>query len=117
MSLDDLYWKKYEPRIYTCWDFTVDVWEELTGFDLRSVVDLPEGEAFQYRAFVAIRKKLQPKMRPSNPSVCLMSTTTGIPHAGVFFNGSVLHLDTGGPISQTETELLRFYKQLRYYDA
>lgn len=96
IEIERYFGREFNMRSYNCWDFTRDVWKDLTGVDIGDR-EVPR----TYRAMdEAIRLQLGEKsvtdleeiQVPETPCIVHFSRPGSLAHIGVFLNGKVLHL-------------------------
>lgn len=115
MNVDDYLFREFVEDRYTCLEFTSEVWQDLTGEDLRERL----GDLFRARA----ERKLSPTLHhrftrlsePESPCLVLMTQLGMNPHLGVFFEGSLLHLNRSGPEYLPVEIAGRGFTSFRYY--
>jgi hypothetical protein len=103
---------------YNCAHYTAELWEALTGSDIRTTLCglmLPAGERIVDRptlagAFVSVPA-------PQEPCLVLFRRARAAPHVGVFLRGRVSHLTQSGPIRQVLDVARIGYSSVRFYAA
>lgn len=82
---------RYDAKTYNCLHFVVDRYKALTGVDIGLFMD----DLADNREIVPSKlKRLRRVDAPSSPCIAVMR---GIePHAGVYHNGQILHLNEQG---------------------
>lgn len=86
--------RQFDLESYNCWDFTREVWLALTGQELTLLKDWEPGTIQQAQGqYVELRQAV-------SPCVVLFQGRSAaghtVPHAGVYYNGRVLHLRQQG---------------------
>jgi hypothetical protein len=80
-----------------------EAWRDLTGEDLQLSVTGRPGPYFH------------PVAKPVNPCVVLMIRPGRVPHAGLFRNGRILHIDDRGVRFECLDVAIYGYSEVRYY--
>lgn len=81
----------YDAKHYNCLHFVVDKYRELTGVDIGLfVADLADDR----RIVPSKLKRLRRVAEPISPCVAVMRGVE--PHAGIYHNGQILHLNEQG---------------------
>lgn len=82
--------RQFDLDSYNCWDFTREVWLALTGKELAVLRDwLPDTVSQAQVKYVELKQAV-------SPCVVLFQGRSALPHAGVYYNGRVLHLRQQG---------------------
>lgn len=116
-SIDKWFGRKYKFNVYTCSDFTRDVWLDLTGVDLAGVLNGlleaqdPRGiRKAHARRFRVLRK-------PTDPCLLIMQKP-GLPaHLAVYIGGDVLQLTQQGVAFLTLKTTTLMAKQFRFIEC
>lgn len=102
-SVDPYLAKTYDRRDYHCWHMLTAAWRELTGDDLQLSLTGRHGPL------------LRPVPQPVSPCVVLMYQPGAVPHAGLYRNGRVLHIDRRGARFERLEDAIRGSAEVRYY--
>lgn len=97
---EDYLGRRFDPRLYNCWHFVVDVWEDMTGARLPELEirdeELLEAVAARQQGSGRFRKLegLDRDNPPVWPAIALFLRHRGAqpPHVGTWLRGQVLHL-------------------------
>lgn len=82
--------RQFDLDSYNCWDFTREVWMAITGKELSVLHDwLPHTVSLAQMEYVELKQAV-------SPCVVLFQGRSILPHAGVYYNGRVLHLRQQG---------------------
>lgn len=116
MSIDKFLDRVFVPRKYTCWEFTREVWLDLTGEDLginpfnRYCEKVEELEIIRGNANRLL-------ITPKSPCFVLMlSDKDPVPHTGVFIDGKILHLPRNSNVHFERIEnILIGFNEVRFY--
>lgn len=100
MSVDKYFSRKYKPGVYDCFDFAREVWRDLTGINLQSMMHA--------RGCIEIPK-------PVNPCLVFMERAKFVPHVGIFIRGRVLHIHDYGVEYQPMNVATRAFETVRFY--
>lgn len=75
-TVDNYMYRRFDMKSYNCWHLAKEVWKDLTGETL---------ESRDIGNFVNITI-------PRSPSIVLMQKKNTVPHVGIYYERSVLHL-------------------------
>jgi hypothetical protein len=108
MSLDRFYTRR-RTRDYKCFDLACEVWNYLTGENLR--------DRFMSNGSLkaSITRAVSPLAAPVSPCLVVMQRKGYSPHIGVYYDGRVFHLSTTGPRFDTFPVATRFFTKVRCY--
>lgn len=103
--------RQYDKRRYHCWHLVTDGWRDLTGEDLGPVPDWDDGAVLrQFSRYCRAD-------RPVSPCIVLMLRPPGVPHAGLFIRGRVLHIRAEGARYERLEDATRGFAEVRFYAA
>jgi hypothetical protein len=89
---------------YDCATYAAEMWEHLTGDDIRPVLLMLSGAAYFRRV-----------SKPAEPSLVVMRRGHAATHVGIFVRGRVQHLGRRGPVRQPLHLATLGYKSVRFY--
>ena len=116
MAFDDYFNKVYNKNTYNCAHFVCDVWEDITGDDIRESF---RGFLLPFKSRTAtfgMRHRFKRLVEPVEPSIVLMSNRTGTPHVGIYTRGKVLHIRECGGVQYQPLDMATFgHTYRRYY--
>jgi len=112
--MNEFFFKKYHPADYNCLHFSIDVWKQLTGQDIK--------ELFSSSCFSDIRRAGHKMIRnfkkvDSNCDLCLvaMQSHGSAPHIGVKIENDIFHFGPNGT-QKLDCGVVTFgYSKIRYY--
>lgn len=108
MNFDDLLTKEYDATNYNCGHFVAEVYQRLTGENISQIC-----QSFNKRPFdeflQLIKKRIKLKVAKS-PCVAIMKKEGLVPHAGIFLNNRILHIDADGVKFSDLSFIESFYK-------
>ena len=107
--------KKYDEHSYHCVHFALDVWEELTGDDLRANFARLLAPLRECTATRECSNRFAEVPAPVNPCLVVMRNGARQPHLGVFVDGKVMHLQHAGPMAVAPHNVVARYRDVRYY--
>ena len=96
MSIDQFFQRTYNANTYNCAHFVSEVWEYLTGVDIREIMQgflLPAKDRY---VNLSIRKAFKRIRRPAHISIVLMRRPKAAPHVGIFYKGKVFQIERTG---------------------
>lgn len=117
MSLDHFFTRQYHEGSYNCAHFVAEVWESLTGVDIRGSLNgflLPPKDRFVGRS---VRREFERLEKPKSPCIVLMHTAKGSAHVGLFYLGKVFHIRRAGVFFQPVDIVTMGFKTHRFYDV
>lgn len=117
MSLDQFFNRRYDEANYNCAHFVAEVWEHVTGQDLRGQFDgflLPPKNRF---VRPAIRRGFVKLEKPTKCCIVVFHKLTGSAHVGIYINGNVLHIQRIGVRFQPLELAILGFKTYRFYDV
>lgn len=117
MSIDPFFSRTYNEGSYNCAHLVAEVWEGLTGHNIRDHLDgflLPPSERFVCEGIRHIFVRLE---KPKNPCIVLMHKAKGSAHVGVFLDGKILHIQHTGVNFQPVEIVTMGFKAHRFYDV
>lgn len=115
MRIDDYLLKEFHPTKYNCWDFTRDVWKELTGTDLgQQTPSVHTPKDYTDRA-LQVANTLTRLDQVADPCIVLFQRRRISPHVGVYYRGRVLHLDSRGAKYLPLDQVSATYTTVTYY--
>lgn len=117
MSIDHFYSREYDEGSYNCAHFVAEVWEWLSGCDIREVLDgflLPPKDRFVRGS---IRRKFVRLEKPKSPCIVLMHRAGDSAHVGLFLHNKVLHIRRAGVAFQPLDIAIMGFKTHRFYDV
>lgn len=115
--MDEFFKKEYNSKEYNCAHFVADLWEYITGDDIRHILNgflLPAKDRF---VSSEIRHQFEKLEKPVNPCIVLMQRPRTAPHVGLWFNGKVFHIQKDGPQYQPLDVATLGFKTHRFYDV
>ena len=116
MSINRFLNRVHDPANYNCAHFVVDVWQHLTGVNLRESFSgflLPHYDRYVKTNLLRGFNKL---IEPVSPCIVLMRNNGMQPHVGVFYKGKILHLADGGGVEFQEPRIATMlFKRISYY--
>ena len=117
MSLDDLHERTYQKKSYNCTHFAADVWERLTGQDIKeALTDTLAQYGVRHSAPDAARLRFKRLDAPGEgPSIALFLRPGCEPHMGVFIQDRVWHLHECGVAFERFDVVAMFFKKVRFY--
>lgn len=92
MIIDEYIMRDYNDPSYNCWDFTRDVWMDLTNFDIGDRTPIPPSSISIVKRINRQKHEFEKLLEPLSPSIVLMKITGKLPHIGVYIKGKILHL-------------------------
>lgn len=108
MNLDAFFERTYSPA-YTCFEFAGEVWEYLTGQDIKEAFALVKSRSVRR---LAGSQRLE---NPVSPCICILRGVRRI-HCGVYIEGGILQLTHDGVMWLPEDVLLNLgYSEAGYY--
>lgn len=116
-SIDKFFSRKYSATDYNCAHFVSEVWEYLTGRNIRACLNgflLPPQDI---NARMVIRQYFKRLDAPCSPCIVLMQRPKIAAHVGLFLRGKVLHIQDGRVEYQPIDVVVKGYKSHRYYDV
>lgn len=115
MSLDSFFERQYNRDTYNCAHFACDVWERLTGQDIREeLVGFLQPPKGRYTD-PALRRKFKKLEAPESPCLVLMQRPKSVPHAGVYVRGMVIHIHERGVEFLPPEVATRGFTRIGYY--
>lgn len=115
MSLDKFFFKTYNRKYYNCAHLTCDVWQELTGQDLRDAFRGFLNGRGETRAILKDLRRFRKLDAPVSPCIVLFQSSRMAPHVGVFVRGKVLHIQPRGVEYQPVEVVAVGFKHTRFY--
>lgn len=100
-SVDPYLSRVYRKGLYTCIEFTAEVWKDLSGEDIGErlrVIHVPSADR---RLTPSDLRRFQRLSVPTSPSIALMRRPKTVPHMGIFLRGRILHLNEMGASFQS----------------
>lgn len=111
-SIDKYLDKTYHFTKYNCGHFVNEVWMDLTGECIIGICQsFVQGEDGDFTMRIRERTKLK---EPETPCVAMMHSQDAIPHAGIYIDGSILHLTESG-VQFIKVERLAAFCKMSYY--
>lgn len=112
MSLDKFLDRDYDLHRYNCGHFVAEVYLEKTGVDITDICNaFLSGDLAAYKETRSKRKRLD---GPISPCVVVMQAEHLTTHAGIFIDGSVMHLTQHGVRFEPLSELDPRYRMSFY---
>ena len=100
---------------YTCRHFLREAWLHLTDEDLLERIP----SLFQLDEMPSLSRgdsyKVVQLDTPETPCVVLMQADKGLPHVGIYIDGSILHLACYGVQFQPPVVAFQGFRKIRYY--
>lgn len=98
---------------YDCLDFAAEVWEAVTGEDIRDRLGplLGRGD----RSIGSARTNFKRLRKPEDPCLVVFHSGRNDPHVGVFLRGRVLHLLQEAPEFMEVDVAARGFTHTRYF--
>lgn len=116
MNLDRFLLKRHDAERYNCAHFACDVWQAVTGEDLRRSAEgflLPPEERY---ADLRLLRLFERSDTPTDPCLVLFRRPgLAIPHLGVFTQGRVIHLNERGVERMPPSVAGRGFTKIDYY--
>lgn len=109
--------KTYDSRAYNCWDFALEVWADLKGAGLPHQATDAKAPASQLHelATITAHKDFVSLTKPVSPCFVLMQRKRLAPHIGVYLNGKVLHMNSGGAVYADLDHVTATYPTVTFY--
>lgn len=115
MNLDRYLSRRFHPRQYNCAHLVCDVWRDLKGEDLASVLDGFLCAPGARKTVLSQLRRIRFMDAPQSPCVVLMQSPKRAAHVGVWINRRVLHLlESGVQYTALDVASLGF-KQVRFF--
>lgn len=105
----------YQKGLYTCLEFTVEVWKDLTGEDIGDRLRILHMASADRRITPSDLRHFLRLPAPTSPCIALMRRSKAVPHMGVFLRGRILHLNEMGASFQTPPFAGLGFKTATYY--
>ncbi len=116
MSIDCFLDRKFNKDTYQCAHFAADVFEHLTGRDVRGLFHgLFEPMETKKIPFDGFFKKLRRLDNPISPCIVLMMQKGVEPHIGIFYKNRILHLRESGAHNDPVNIATMGFNNVRYY--
>lgn len=106
---------RQRPNEYNCFDFTRDVWLDLTGEDIGDRLQILHRAIPDRRATKADIAAFNRLDGPQSPSLVMMRRPRAVPHIGVFLRGRILHLRQRGAVFEPPFYATLGFKTVGYY--
>lgn len=107
--------RRFSLQDYNCWDFTREVWLDLTGRDLgRRTPEVMTKDALLGR-FRDGQLEFTEIAAPREPCLVLMEQRGAVPHVGVFTRGGLLQLRSTGVSHLPLSSACLGYRNVRYF--
>lgn len=111
-TIDKYLDKEYHYSRYNCGHFVNEVWTDLTGECIIGICQsFVQGEDGDFTKRIRERERLP---KPVTPCVVIMHSANSLPHAGIYIDGSILHLCESGVQFDAIERLLGFCKMSFY---
>ena len=114
IDINDFFLKKYHPANYNCLHFSIDIWERLTGKNIK--------ELFSQSCFSDIRKvghsmlaNFKETTRSDNLCLVSMQKSGYAPHIGVKWGGNIVHFGQSGMKNIDLECVIGAYDRVRYF--
>lgn len=117
MTIDPFFARQYNEGDYNCAHFVAEVWEHLSGADIRETLNgllLPPKSRFVRGA---MRREFVRLEKPKNPCIVLMHRKGDAAHVGLFMCNKVLHIRREGVAFQPLDIAMMGFKTYRFYDV
>lgn len=111
----DKYLDRVRHKGYNCWDFTCEVWLELTGEDIRERLPKLVGDFRTRRVTIGGIRGVERLDKPIDPCIVVMQRLRMVPHVGVYLRGRLLHLPNSGAEFRPLDVAKRCYQKVTYY--
>lgn len=95
-SVDPYLSKIYRKKIYTCIEFSRDVWLDATGEDLADRLPILAVRSEDRRIVPANLRKFERLSKPQSPCIVVMRRPRVVPHMGIYMRGRILQLTQAG---------------------
>lgn len=95
-SVDPYLSRVYRKKIYTCIEFTRDVWLDLTGEDLADRLPILGVRSEDRRITPSNLRCFQRLAAPSSPCIVVMRRPRVVPHMAVYLRRKILQLNEQG---------------------
>lgn len=118
MSVDRYFGRRYSPGLYNCFHFSVDVWKDLTGEDLRVRLDGLLSGSVAGRSITRQTVQAFRFLDPEPPFNCLvlMQRARSAPHIGVWIRGRVLHIQNKAGVHHMPLEIASLgFRKVRFF--
>lgn len=110
MNIDKFLDRTYQIDKYTCGHFVAEVYGDLTGEDVHSILT----SFVQGRKFTELLRTRKKIAVPATPCLAVIRAENEVPHVGVHIDGKILHLsDQGARLQSLETFTSRY--QVSFY--
>lgn len=103
--------KSYDAKEYHCWHLVCDLVPNAPRVNNIATT------LSSLKAMNAAYSELEEIDVPANGSVVLLGNHETLVHAGVWYNGNVIHAELGGVIMQPLLKLKQRFSLVRYYNA
>jgi hypothetical protein len=107
--------KRQIPNVYNCFDFTRDVWKDLTGDDIGDRLQILQRSIPDRRVSRSDLTAFRRLNGPESPSLVMMRSRRATPHIGVYLNGRILHLRQRGAIFEPVIYATMGFSNIGYY--
>jgi len=114
-SVDPYLSRVYRKSRYTCLEFTVEVWKDITGEDIGERLRVLHLASADRRITPSDLRRFQRLANPVSPCIALMRRPKAVPHMGVFLRGNILHLNDMGASFQCPRFAGMGFKTVSYY--
>lgn len=117
MNLDQFLDRQYNRTSYNCGHFVCEVWQYLTGEDIRyKILPLIDCMDNKNRNPIFARRDFKPLQKPVSPCIVLMRSPQQELHVGVYYQGSVIHIREDSCVENLAAPIAtRFSQRVRYY--
>lgn len=115
MSVDSLFYHRYDRNTYNCAHFLVDAWKCIVGDDISDKITGFLLPAKERHGGAYLRKHFYPLGKPQSPCIVLMHKTRQAPHVGMFIRGKVIHIQESG-VQYMPLDIATFgFDKVRFY--
>lgn len=111
-SFDKYLDRVYNSKSYTCYHFASEVWLDLTQIDLSEELHKLFSIGHLTRNHV---KKFEILAKPISPCLVIMQRGRTVPHIGIYWRGSILHIHGQGVEFQNVSTATRGFNHVRYF--
>lgn len=116
MSIDEFFFRRFNPQTYNCTHFTAEVWAQLTGDDLAHKLGRLLTDALDVRQLTrGIVRNFSRLDAPVDPCLIVMQRARSAPHIGVYVRGKVLHIHDRGVEYQPVDVASRCFQTVTFF--
>lgn len=115
MSIDKYLDSYYDQCKHNCLHYVSEVWEDLTGQNIRQVLGtVLDGRIADRKLAFEVARRFKVLEKPQSPCLVFMQAPRTVPHIGIWIRGRVLHLTQQGPMHVDVDVAAVGFKSVRY---